>query len=334
MERIASVLASAGTAALMLIGTGAALAQDGVDFYNGKTVNYVVATDPGGGYDTNGRLVAEFMQKYLPGSTFVVRNMPGAGHLIGANYVNASAPDGLTVGTFNTGLIYSQLIQDPGVKFDLGEMSWIGKVASDPRVLMVGTDSGIESFEDLMALEAPIRFAAAGVGSASTVESIMLIDTMGLPIELITGYDGNDGLLAIRRGEVQGILGARSSFESFVNDGHGRFIAQIGGSQTDVPQLSDMAESPEAAQAIALVQSQGEISRLTAGPPGIPADRLEALRAAFQAATSDPEFLSRAEDLGLPIDPKVGDEVATAVRGALDQPADAVQFLKDTLTKD
>ena len=80
------------------------------DFFNGKTVNYIVATDPGGGYDTNGRLVAEFMQKHLPGSTFVVQNMPGAGHLIGANYIYASEPDGLTIGTFNTGLIYSQLV--------------------------------------------------------------------------------------------------------------------------------------------------------------------------------------------------------------------------------
>ena len=90
--------------------TTAAVAQTGADFFNGKTVNYIVATDAGGGYDVNGRLVAEFMQKHLPGSTFVVRNMPGAGHIVGTNYVNASTPDGLTIGTFNTGLIYSQLV--------------------------------------------------------------------------------------------------------------------------------------------------------------------------------------------------------------------------------
>src|SRR4051812_27944342 len=106
-----------GVAAFVAIGAGSALAQEGPAFYKGKTVNYIVATAPGGGYDTNGRLIAQFMQKHLPGSTFVVQNMPGAGHLIGANFIYASDPDGLTFGTFNTGLIYSQLAGNPGIKF-------------------------------------------------------------------------------------------------------------------------------------------------------------------------------------------------------------------------
>ena len=106
-------------------------AQQGADFYKGKTVTYIVATAPGGGYDTYGRLVAEYMQKYLPGSTFVVRNMPGAGHVIGANAIYASRPDGLTIGTFNTGHIYNQLIGLEGVKFDLNKMFWIGKAGAD-----------------------------------------------------------------------------------------------------------------------------------------------------------------------------------------------------------
>ncbi len=103
------------------LGSAIALADEAADFFKGKTVTYIVATAPGGGYDTNGRLVAEFMQKHLPGSTFVVQNMPGAGHLIGTNYIYASDPDGLTFGTFNTGLIYGQLAGDPGIKFDLDQ---------------------------------------------------------------------------------------------------------------------------------------------------------------------------------------------------------------------
>lgn len=98
----------------------------GAEFYKGKTVTYVVATAAGGGYDFYGRLVAGAMQTYLPGSTFVVKNVPGAGHLLGANMVYNARPDGLTIGTFNTGLIYSQLIGRDGVKFDLKTMSWIG----------------------------------------------------------------------------------------------------------------------------------------------------------------------------------------------------------------
>jgi tripartite-type tricarboxylate transporter receptor subunit TctC len=324
---------TAGAIALLMSGSGAASAQEGAAFFEGKTVNYIVATDPGGGYDTNGRLVAEFMQKHLPGSTFVVQNMPGAGHLVGTNYIYASEPDGLTIGTFNTGLIYSQLAEKDGIKFDLAKMSWIGKVASDPRVIVVSKQSGIESFEQLKNLKEPIKFAAAGVGSASTIEATMLVNTLGLPVEVITGYNGSDDQLAMRRGEVQGIVGSRSTFQQFVDEGHGKFIAQIGGSESDIPQLSSMIDSEEGKKAIALVESQSNISRLTAGPTGIPADRLQALRDAYAKATSDPEFLKKAEELGLPVDPLVGDEVGAAVAKAMDQSPEMVAFLKEATKK-
>src|ERR1700742_783995 len=117
---------AAGSALAAGLGVSPVLAQTGADFYKGKTVTYIVATAPGGGYDLYGRLVAEYMQRYLPGSTFVVRNLPGAGHLVGTNTIFASRADGLTIGTFNTGLIYNQLVGLPGIKFDLTKMSWIG----------------------------------------------------------------------------------------------------------------------------------------------------------------------------------------------------------------
>src|SRR5215208_2020714 len=139
-----------GSAAIVSLGApSAALAQSEADFFKGKTVNYIISTAPGGGYDYYGRLVAEYMQKHLPGSTFVVRNMPGAGHVVGANYIYAAKPDGLTIGSFNTGLIYNQLIGLEGVKFDLTKMSWIGKAASDPRVIVVAQQTPIKTFEDL-----------------------------------------------------------------------------------------------------------------------------------------------------------------------------------------
>ena len=319
-------------AALVAAGLAAtpATAQTGADFYDGKTVTYIVSTDPGGGYDTYGRLVAEFMQKHLPGSTFVVRNMPGAGHLIGANAIYSADPDGLTIGTFNTGLIYNQLIGLEAVKFDLTKMSWIGKAASEPRVIITSKDSGIESFEELKSLTEPVKFGAAGVGSAAFVETTMLKEALDLPIEIITGYDGNTDQLAMRRGEIQGSVASRSSYEEFVKEGEGRFIAQIGGSQTDVPQLSTLVEGT-GAQATALIESQGTIARLTAGPPDIPEDRLTALREAYDMATSDPEFLARAEQLGLPVDPVVGDEVRAMVEEALDQGPETIALLKSAL---
>ncbi|WP_395448907.1 Bug family tripartite tricarboxylate transporter substrate binding protein [Aminobacter sp. UC22_36] len=323
-----------GAATITAMAATPALAQEGAEFFKGKTVNYIVATAPGGGYDTNARVVAQFMQKYLPGSTFVVQNMPGAGHLIGTNYVYASEADGLTFGTFNTGLIYGQLAGDPGIKFDLGKMSWIGKVAADPRVLVVTKESGIESYEQLKNAKEPVKFASAGVGSASTVETTMLVKALGLPVEIISGYNGSDDQLAMRRGEVQGIIASRSSFQQFVDEGHAKIIAQIGGSETDVPQLASLVGDAEAQKVIALVASQSNISRLTAGPAGIPEDRLNALREAYAKAVADPEFLEKAKSLGLPVDPKIGDDVATVIKAALDQSPEIVNILKETLKKD
>src|SRR6186713_2882164 len=115
-----SVLIGAGLAASPLS------AQNPADFFKGKAVTYIVATAPGGGYDLYGRLVSEYMQKYLPGSTFIVKNVPGAGNIVGTNLLFASKPDGLTIGTFNTGLIYAQMIGREGIRFDITKMSWIG----------------------------------------------------------------------------------------------------------------------------------------------------------------------------------------------------------------
>lgn len=306
-------------------------ASNPADFYKGKTVTYIVATAPGGGYDSYGRLVADFMQKYLPGSTFVVRNMPGAGHLIGANAIHASKPDGLTLGTFNTGLIYNQLIGLEGIRFDLTKMSWIGKAASEPRVFVISTKSPIKSLKDLQESKQTVNFAAAGVGSASYVETKILSDALKLPIKIIAGYSGTEDIMAMRRDEIVGIIGSRSSFEGFVKNGYGRFIAQIGGKDKDVPQLSGLVTSPDGKALVALIESQGEISRLTAGPPNIPKERLEALRTAYRKALEDKDLQARVAKLGLPLDPGYGDDVLNQVKAAINQSPETIALLARTM---
>ena len=323
---VAGLLAAGGIAA------SPSLAQTGADFYKGKTVIYIVATAPGGGYDLYGRLMAEYMQKYLPGSTFVVKNVPGAGHLVGTNTLYASKPDGLTIGTLNTGLIYNQLIGLEGVKFDLTKMSWIGKAASDPRIVVVSKDSPIKSFNDLKGLKQPVNFATAGVGSAAYVETTVLLNVLNLPIKIQSGYNGNDDQLAMRRGEIAGTIASRSSWDQFVENGYGRYIAQIGGTQKDLPQLSGLVSDSTAKAFIALVESQGDLSRLTAGPPGIPEDRLAALRDAYRKAVADPELQAKAEKGGRPIEPLIGEEVAKRVKAALNQPSKTVELLKAAMT--
>ena len=322
----------AGLLAVAVMAGGSAHAQTGADFYKGKTVTYIVSTAAGGGYDTYGRLVSEYMQKYLPGSTFVVKNVPGAGHMIGTNTIYASKPDGLTIGTFNTGLIYNQLIQADGVKFDLTKMSWIGKAASEPRVFVVGAQqSQIKTFKDVMESKESLNFATSGIGSSNYVEINSLTNILKLPIKVLTGYNGNEDQLAMRRGETAGGMGSRSSFEQFVKNGFGRFIAQIGGKQTDIPQLRDSITDPNGLTFVALIQSQGDIARLTAGPPGIPQDRLDALRAAYKKALEDKELQAKAEKLGLPVDPAYGDDVLKLVKEALNQKPEVIAVVKNAL---
>ena len=308
-----------------------ALAQSGADFFKGKTVTYIVTTSPGGGYDTYGRLIAEYMQRHLPESTFVVKNIPGAGHMIGTNTIYGSKPDGLTIGTFNTGLIYTQLIGQDAVRFDLAKMSWIGKAATEPRVIVIAQQSPIRTYQDLAEQKQAVNFAAAGIGSASYVETVMLTNVLNLPIRLLTGYNGNEDQLAMRRNEIVGTLSARSTWDPFVNNGFGRYIAQIGGTHKDVPQLASLVTDPDAKTLIALIQSQGDVSRLTAGPPGIPDDRLQALRAAYRKAMEDKELLAKMEKLGLPVDPAYGDDVLMAIKAALNQKPETVKLLDEAL---
>jgi tripartite-type tricarboxylate transporter receptor subunit TctC len=330
----AAAAAACLTVSGLAIGAGAARAQDAAEFFKGKTVTYVVATAAGGGYDYYGRLVAEFMQRHMPGTTFVVKNMPGAGHMIGANYIFAARPDGLTLGTFNTGLIYNQLVQLDGVKFDLGKYSWVGKAASEARVVMVDARSSYKSLADMRASKTPLNWSASGVGSAAYVETRFMIDLLGIPGKVIFGYSGNDELLAIRRGEIQAVVGSPSSYDTFLSAGYGRLAFQIGGKSHDgVPQLRDLVagDSADARAVVALVESQVEIQRFTAGPPNIPADRLAGLRAGFRKAMEDPELQTMALKGGKPVEPAYGEEVARMIQVALDQPPGVMQLLTSVL---
>jgi tripartite-type tricarboxylate transporter receptor subunit TctC len=323
--------AIAGALVVLAIAASPARAQTGADFYKGQTVTYIVATAPGGGYDLYGRMVAEYMQKYLPGSTFVVKNVPGAGHLVGTNTIYAAKPDGLTIGTFNTGLIYNQLIGLDGVKFDLTKMSWVGKASSEPRVIVIAAQSPIKTFAQLREQKEPVNFATAGIGSAAYVETLMLTNLLKLPIKILTGYSGNDDQLAMRRGEIVGTVSSRSTVEQFMQNGYSRFIAQIGGKQKDFPQLHDLVTEKDALALIKLIHTQGDIQRWTAGPPGIPKDRLDALRTAFRKAMEDPELQDRAVKTGRPLDPAYGDDVLNMIKEALNQSPETISMLKQAL---
>lgn len=326
--------ALAGVVAAVSFTATTAQAQSGADFFKGKTLTYVVATAPGGGYDNYGRLIAEYMHRHLPGVTIVVKNMPGAGHLIGANFIYGAKPDGLTVGTFNTGLILNQLIDRQGVKLDLTKMSWVGKAASDPRVMVVSANNKeIKSFDDLTRKGEAFRIAVSGVGASNYNETQMLQQVLGLNIKAIAGYNGNEDQMAMRRGEIDLGFGSISSFEGFAKNNYGRILFAVGGKTPGIPQLRELVKNPTQQQSaiIALIESQGDIARLTAGPPAIPADRLDALRAAYRKALEEPELRQRADKLGIPIEPTYGEDVAKLVRAALDQTPETVALITNIL---
>ncbi len=324
--------AKALLAALMLCVPGFALAQsEDADFFRGRTITYIVATTAGGGYDTYGRLLARNMGKYLPETRIIVRNVPGAGNIIGANMIYVARPDGLTFGTFNTGLLYSQMLEMQGIRFDLSEMSWIGKLADEGRTLVLANNSGFGRIEELQTVAETARLASSGIGAASHIETRMLMDMLGLNVRLITNITGGDTQLSMLRGEVVGALEAASSNADFVENGNGKYALAIAGEHSGVPgvpQARDFITDPDDLRLLDLVELIAEVGRPTAGPPGIPPGRLAVLRDAYMQAANDVELRAQAETLNIPIQPAHGAEVATKVSMILDQPPGVIETLR------
>jgi tripartite-type tricarboxylate transporter receptor subunit TctC len=325
MSRIAMTIAAFLFASVPL----AQAADSAEEFYKGKTITYVVSTAPGGGYDTYGRLVARYMNKYMPDSKIIIRNIPGAGHVVGANTIYAAKPDGLTIGTFNTGLIYLQLLKESGVRFDLAKMSWIGKAASDTRVLVVSKSSGVKTVQELLdSTKPPIKLFAAGVGSAGYIDTRLAISALHLNVQLIPGYNGSEGTMSMLRGETQGTIGSQSSYTQFVDDGNGVYIMEAGGAAgSKIPQADQFAKDDNARQLLKMIAAESDVARLTAGPPGIPADRLALLRSVFTKAMADPQLLADAKKMDAPIAPATGEHVQQVIAEALQQTPQNLQLL-------
>ena len=318
-------------AGVSLLFAGSASFAAAPNYFAGKTITYIVATSPGGGYDTYGRLIARYMQKYLPGSRIVVKNVPGAGNIIGANTIYASKADGLTIGMFNTGLIYDQLIARKGVMFDLKKFSWIGKASFETRGVLLSRASGLKSFDDMVKSRTPVKFATSGIGAASYFDTRILADALGLNIQLINNFTGNEGEMSMMRGEVAGQVGTIDSFDQFVKTGNGYIALALSGNERElpgVPRVDRYIKDDKGKKLIALLQGLSEMGRLTAGPPNITPEALAAERAAFVQTMKDPEFLNEAKKLQLPIDYLPGDVVATKMQTILNQPPETVAALK------
>ena len=228
-------------AAVVLVPAPASAASN--DMFRGKTITYIVATTAGGGYDTYGRMIARYMPKYLPGARIIVRNVPGAGNIIGANAIYTARPDGTTIGMFNTGLIYNQLIGSAGMNFDIAKFTWLGKAATEARAVVLSTNSGIKSFDDMLKAR-DVKFATSGVGTASYFDTRILADALKLNIQVVNNFTGNTGELSMRRGEVAGQIGTVESLEQFVKAGGGFYALEISGSQAKLPACRTWRSTP------------------------------------------------------------------------------------------
>jgi tripartite-type tricarboxylate transporter receptor subunit TctC len=316
-----------------LAGPPSKAAENAADFFKGKTLTWIVSTGAGGGHDFYARLIAKHMQKYLPETNIIVKNVPGAGHIIGANTVYNSPADGLTIGSFSTGLVYAQIVKMQGIQFDLGKMSWIGKAASDARILTVSKKSPFKTLADMKNPDQPVLFVTSGIGSGSYIEAHMVARAFGMNAKFLTGYSGNQGHLSMMRGETHATMDGLESSLPLVERGDGFFMLQFGKEMAGVTDGRDVADTDDAKTIVALLEAQSLLARITAGPPGIPKERLEFLRESYRKTLESPELLADAAKAKRTIKPSFGEDVSGAIQRALAQKPHVVELLQSLVTK-
>jgi tripartite-type tricarboxylate transporter receptor subunit TctC len=326
---------------LILCHTSSAFSQE--SFYKDKTIRIIVATAAGGGYDLYTRTMARHLPKYIPGQpTIVVENMPGAGHLIGANYVyKAARPDGLTIGHFIGSLFLQQLLGKPGVEFDALKFNFIGVPAQDNYMMGLSKATGIATMEQWLGSKRIVKVGGIGAGSATDDIPKILAATIGLPVQVVAGYKGTSEIrLAFNSGEIEGICNAWESFKSTwrkeLDANEVTLILQAIPTRhrevPNVPLAIDYAKTDEAKRMIrSVIHTIGPTVRPYVLPPGTPKDRVETLRRAFMSTMKDQEFLAEAAKAKLDINPLDGAALEINVKEVFNLDAALIPRLKEIL---
>lgn len=309
-------LCAAGLCAQM----GAASAQE--NFYAGKTINIVIGSAPGGGYDTYGRLLARHLARHIPGEPNVVpQNMPGAAGMNAAfQAARVAAQDGTTIGAIHPYALMAPVLSPGKLKSDPKTYQYIGSANSDVYVCAMRADAPVKSFSDAFTTEA---LMGSSSGGASTREFPAILNSvLGTKFKLVSGYKGNrDVMHAIERGEVHGVCGAgwtslQTAINHLLKDGKVKVIAQEEPNghpdlnAQNIPKTISFAKTPEQRAILELFYSQQVFGRPYMVGAGVPAGRVALLRKAFMAAMKDPALLAEAKKLHLDIEPIAGDELA------------------------
>lgn len=305
--------------------------SDAKPFYEGKVIKIIVATKPGGGYDYWARLVGTYMEKYLPGSTIIVKNVPGAGHVIGTNETFMAKPNGLTIGTFNRAVGLTQLVGMKGVKFDFARFNWLGSPNSEVYSFMVRSDL-YKTIDDVLKAD-NVRLATTGLGAISYITPLLFYQMLGKTnYTIATGYSGAESEMALMRKEMDGTWGSIESLKRVVDDGFGTCVMLIGKKQPagfeKVPLLKEFIKDEKNKTAVELLNGLNIVGRPFALPPKVPADRLKILQEAFYKACHDPEFIKTAGKSEKAVDFVSPDEVKDWAKSMLSLPPDTVKLLK------
>jgi tripartite-type tricarboxylate transporter receptor subunit TctC len=297
------------------------------DFYAGKTLRIVVGFPAGGGFDTYSRVMGRHIGKYIPGNpTVVVDNVTGAGSLIAANTIyKATKPDGLTIGNFIGNLIPQQLFGGHGIEFDARKFEWIGVPVKDHVVCALTKGSGIASVDAWMAAKASVKLGGSAPGTTNDDVAKLLKASLGLPIQLVTGYKGTAPIkLAAESGEIDGGCWAWESIKVMwrqgLDAGNVNIVLQaVPKAVQDLPKVPlaiELAKTEEARKLIQVgIHDTASITRPYALPPDTPKDRVQLLRRAFRETLKDKDFLAEAIKSKLDVDPVSGEEVEKIVAG-------------------
>lgn len=335
------LLLALALAALVAAGPARA-AESAASFYGGRTVTILVGFTTGGGYDLYARTLARHMRDHLAGQpTLVVQNMPGAGSLKVVNYLYAVAPrDGATIATFARGMVIDPLLDhNDAARFEAPKFSWIGSISNEVSVCAFLASSGIRTWQDMQTKTAVI--GSTGPGADSDIYPAMLRNLFHLPFRIVSGYPGASEVnLSIERHEIDGRCGWSwdsliSRSKALYDSGQIVVTLQIGlrklAELPDVPLVTELSAGPDVQAAIRLLVSRQSMARPFAAPPGVPPDRVAALRAAFDATMGDPDFLAEARRLGLEVSPVSGAAVEALIKEVYGAPPAVVKLAAEAV---
>ena len=331
-----SVAVAAGLLVALADAPVASSAETSVaDFYQGKTITILVGSSPGGGYDGDARMVARHLGRHIPGTpTIIVQNMPGARGLAAANNLyNLAKRDGTVMGILEREHLIDGYLMPDGVRYDERNFSWIGSIGSEEGVAFAWHSAPQKTMADIQRGD----FIVGGY-SNSAVLPLVYNKTIGTRFKLIKGYSGSGTvLLAVEKGEVQGIgnyslSNILAKHRDWLVDRKISILFQTGERRNaalpDVPLASDFALDEEKRQILRLWLAPNAVARPLALPPGVPADRLTAMRTAFMALFQDPQFLADAKTSGISVDPRSGESIETLARELRAMPPRIIEAAK------